>query len=192
MASQYSFITDAQFEMLLANGLRSVAHEDFDPAPVVKLFTPDAGATWLLTSIDPDEHDIAHGLCDLGLGFPEIGPVRLSELAEVRGMMKLQIEQDLHFRATQRLSVYAKEARMAGRIRPEGPPRRRRRHPPFVARARVLDRPRRRATPVVRFASAVQRKSSARGLASAWRCRVGAHVSGGGACRGGSAFGATS
>ena len=38
--------------------------------PVVKLFTPDAGATWLLTEIDPEDPDIAFGLCDLGLGFP--------------------------------------------------------------------------------------------------------------------------
>jgi hypothetical protein len=30
--------------------------------------------------------------------------------------MNRPIEQDLHFRATQRLSVYSKEARMAGRI----------------------------------------------------------------------------
>jgi hypothetical protein len=114
--SNYPFITDEQFELLLANGLRALELDDFDPLPVVKLFTPDAGATWLLTSIDPEDHDIGRGLCDLGLGSPEIGPVRLSQLAEVRGMMKLPIEQDLHFRAMQRLSAYAREARMAGRI----------------------------------------------------------------------------
>ena len=38
-------------------------------------FTPDAGATWLLTEIDPDDHDHAFGLCDLGQGFPELGYV---------------------------------------------------------------------------------------------------------------------
>ena len=52
---------------------------------MVKLFTPDAGATWLLTEIDPDDHDHAFGLCDLGLGAPEIGWVSLGELATVRG-----------------------------------------------------------------------------------------------------------
>jgi hypothetical protein len=31
-------------------------------------------------------------------------------------MMNLPIEQDLHFRATQALSAYAREARRAGRI----------------------------------------------------------------------------
>jgi hypothetical protein len=115
-ASRYPFITDAQFEILLANGLRAIEQEDFDPLPVLKLFTPDAGATWLLTSIDPDDHDVAHGLCDLGLGCPEIGPVRLSELAEVRGMLKLPIEQDLHFHPDKRLSAYARIAISAGRI----------------------------------------------------------------------------
>jgi hypothetical protein len=41
-----------------------------DFPPVVKLFTPDAGTTWLLTEIDPDDPDRAFGLCDLGSGFP--------------------------------------------------------------------------------------------------------------------------
>jgi len=33
----------------------SLQNPDFDPTPVVKLFTPDAGATWLLTEIEPDD-----------------------------------------------------------------------------------------------------------------------------------------
>ncbi len=36
---------------LLVNALA----DDRDPFPVVKLFTPDAGATWLITECDPDE-----------------------------------------------------------------------------------------------------------------------------------------
>ena len=115
-ASSFPFLTDAQFDQLLANGRQSQVRWDFDPLPVVKLFTPDAGATWLLGGIDPDAPDIAFGLCDLGMGFPELGCVRLSELAGPRGMLGLPIEQDLHFRADRRLSAYAKEARMAGRI----------------------------------------------------------------------------
>lgn len=43
----------AQFDLLLANGLQSRAQAGLDPLPVVKLFTPDAGATWLLSGIDP-------------------------------------------------------------------------------------------------------------------------------------------
>lgn len=111
-----AFITDEQRALLLANGRESLQNPDFDPAPVVKLFTPDADATWLLTEIDPDEPDHAFGLCDLGLGMPEIGWVSLSELAAVRGRLGLPIERDLHFRAEKRLSAYARDARHAGRI----------------------------------------------------------------------------
>ena len=89
---------------------------DFDSAPVLKLFTPDAGATWLLSAIDREEHDHAFGLCDQGLGFPELGWVSLQELATVRGRLGLPIERDLHFRAEKRLSAYARDARHAGRI----------------------------------------------------------------------------
>ncbi len=120
MTSNFPFLTDEQIDRLLAQGRAAAAcqekGEDFDPLPVVKLFTPDAGATWLLTEIDPDAPTIALGLADLGMGFPEVGLIALDELREVREMLTLPIEQDLHFRATQRLSDYAREARMAGRI----------------------------------------------------------------------------
>ncbi len=111
-----ALITDEQRIVLLANGRESLENADFDPAPVVKLFTPDAGATWLLTEIDPDDHDHAFGLCDLGLGAPEIAWVSLGELATVRGGLGLPIERDLSFRAEKRLSAYARDARLAGRI----------------------------------------------------------------------------
>lgn len=63
---------------LIQNGVirRKLGEEgeaDPDFYPVVKLFTPDAGCIWLLTELDPEEHDYAFGLCDLGLGFPELG-----------------------------------------------------------------------------------------------------------------------
>ncbi|ROR02466.1 DUF2958 family protein [Delftia acidovorans] len=109
-------ITAEQRIVLLANGRASLENPDFDPAPVVKLFTPDAGATWLLTEIDPDDHDHAFGLCDLGMGMPELGWVSLYELAAVSGRLGLPIERDLSFRADKRLSAYAREARLAGRI----------------------------------------------------------------------------
>ncbi len=34
----------------------------FDPFPIVKLFTPDANATWLLVELDPGDADLAFGL----------------------------------------------------------------------------------------------------------------------------------
>ena len=111
-----ALITDDQRTVLLANGRRAREEERFDPVPVVKLFTPDAGATWLLTEIDPDEPDHAYGLCDLGLGCPELGWLSLAELAGVRGNLGLPVERDLHFLADKPISVYARDALLAGRI----------------------------------------------------------------------------
>ncbi|WP_370460101.1 DUF2958 domain-containing protein [Acidovorax sp. JMULE5] len=109
-------ISDEQRVQLLANGCRSIETDGFDPRPVVKLFTPDAGATWLLSEIDPEDEDRAFGLCDLGLGCPELGYVSLEELASVRGRLGLPVERDLRFQGDKRLSAYGREARLAGRI----------------------------------------------------------------------------
>lgn len=84
--------------------------------PVVKLFTPDGAATWLLSETDPEDTDIAFGLCDLGVGSPELGSVRISELEAVRGAYGLPIERDHHFKAKHRLTTYADQARQAGGI----------------------------------------------------------------------------
>lgn len=109
-------IPQAERERLLANGRLSAAGEDLDPLPAVKLFTPDANATWLLTELDPDDPGIGFGLCDLGLGSPELGYVSLAELASIRGRFGLPIERDEHFRPDKALSAYAAEARAHGRI----------------------------------------------------------------------------
>ncbi|MGK9166722.1 DUF2958 domain-containing protein [Inquilinus limosus] len=113
----HPLITDAQRAELLANGTRTAAGETIDPYPVVKLFTPDAGATWLLTELDPADPDLGFGLCDLGLGFPELGSVRLSEITAVRGRLGLPVERDRFFRADRPLSRYAEEAQRLGIIR---------------------------------------------------------------------------
>jgi hypothetical protein len=91
--------------------------EEIDFYPVVKLFTPDAGCTWLLTEIDPENPDIAFGLCDLGMGFPELGSVSLVEIAALRGGLGLPVERDLSFKAEKKLSEYADEARRLERIK---------------------------------------------------------------------------
>jgi len=107
---------------LLANGDRRRHQHHTDPdvtidfRPVVKLFTPDAAATWLLTELDPEDPDLAFGLCDLGLGYPELGYVRITELAAVRGRLGLPIERDLYFAPDKTLSAYAADARLAGCI----------------------------------------------------------------------------
>jgi hypothetical protein len=115
-----TFLPKSIHDRLLANGRRQDpvrgTEDEIDFHPVVKLFTPDAGCTWLLTEIDPEEPDIAFGLCDLGLGFPELGIVSLSELASVRGRLGLPVEVDRHFKATKPVSRYAADAAAAGHI----------------------------------------------------------------------------
>ncbi|HHH7389299.1 TPA: DUF2958 domain-containing protein, partial [Escherichia coli] len=44
-------VTDAQRAQLLANGRARAAGQDLDPLPVVRLFTPDAHAIWLLAAL---------------------------------------------------------------------------------------------------------------------------------------------
>lgn len=110
------FIPEAAFAQLLANGQRAAGGDGFDPPPVIKLFTPDANATWLLTKVDPDDHDRAFGLCDLGLGMPELGWVSLNELTQLRGRFDLPIECDAWFKPDRPLSAYATSARQEGRI----------------------------------------------------------------------------
>ena len=114
-------LTNAQREQLLANGRAQRERirqdgETLDFQPVVKFFTPDAGATWLLTELDPEDPDLAFGLCDLGLGCPELGYVRLSELDELRGPLGLPVERDLYYEADAPISAYAASASAAGRI----------------------------------------------------------------------------
>ncbi len=113
--------TEEQHKKLLANGATNRDRQakglnELDLMPVVKLFTPDGGATWLLTEINPDEPDIAFGLCDLGMQCPELGYVSITELSEVRGRLGLHIERDLHFSASKTLSAYADEAQKKGCI----------------------------------------------------------------------------
>lgn len=111
-----SLFTETIRQKLLANGARSAAGEVNDPIPVVKLFTPDANATWLLTEIDPDNPDIAFGLCDLGLGCPELGYVSLSEIAKLRGPLGLPVERDRFYSESRTLRAIAKIARQAGAV----------------------------------------------------------------------------
>lgn len=114
-------LTKPILDKLLRNGRERLAcqkagkHEP-DLPPVVKLFTPDAQCTWLLSEVDPEDPDIAFGLCDLGMGCPELGSVRISELASVRGPLGLSVERDRAFDARHPLSVYAQAARDAGYI----------------------------------------------------------------------------
>ena len=111
-----TLITDEQRAQLLANGQARAEGREPDPRPVVKLFTPDAHAIWLLTELDPEDGDTAFGLCDLGLGTPELRHVRLSDLASIRGPLNQRIERDLYFTPRRAMSEYARLAHENGSI----------------------------------------------------------------------------
>jgi hypothetical protein len=102
-----ALITDEQRLQLLANGEAAAQGRRGDFYPVVKLFTPDAHATWLLTELEPADGDRAYGLCDVGLGAPELAHVKLSDLEAIRGPQKLPVKRDLHFKPRRSLSEYA-------------------------------------------------------------------------------------
>jgi hypothetical protein len=113
-------LTKSIRETLLANGEAQApvrgTEAEIDFMPVVKLFNPCGAATWLLTELDPDDPDIAFGLCDLGMGCAELGSVSLSELESVRGPFGLGIERDRDWTPKKTLSGYAREAWSLGRI----------------------------------------------------------------------------
>jgi hypothetical protein len=47
------------------------------------------------------------GLCDLGMGCPELESVSLSEIAAVRGLLGLPVERDVFFEASKSIGAYA-------------------------------------------------------------------------------------
>ncbi len=82
--------------------------------PVLKLFCPWGAATWLLTELSPKGR--AFGLCDLGIGYPELGYVDMREVLRVTGPLGRKIERDTSFRANKTLAEYAAQARDNHRI----------------------------------------------------------------------------
>jgi hypothetical protein len=113
--------TKADLTKLVSNGdvSRAAIEKDGntpDHVPVTKLFTPAGGCTWLLTEYDAESGRF-FGLCDLGLGFPELGYVSREEIEEVAFSRNPQvIERDRYFKGMHPLSVYAQAAREHGHI----------------------------------------------------------------------------
>ena len=109
-------VSTIEWEQLRANHQRFMADPDLDPVPVIHLLQPEAAGAWLLVSLAPDA-DQLFGLCDPGLGAPELGFVSLAELHGLgRNDEHLRVERDRYFEPDRPLSAYAAAARAAGRI----------------------------------------------------------------------------
>ncbi|KGB98748.1 DUF2958 domain-containing protein [Burkholderia cepacia] len=109
-------VTAEQRAQLLAVGVARAEGQDIDPLPAVRLFTPDAHAIWLLAALDPADGDTAWALIDLGIGMPELGTIKLSDLATIIGPRRWPVLRDLYFRASRPLSEYVRLAQRDGAI----------------------------------------------------------------------------
>ena len=115
-------ITEAQRRKLLANEAAATEETDdsgtLDMEPVVRLFDPLGRAVWLLVSIADDAEGVAFGLCDLGLGFPELGYVVFDEFASIKwpGSQVPRIERDRGFRPRGTLRRYWEAALTARKV----------------------------------------------------------------------------
>lgn len=105
-----TLFTEEQYNLLIENG--RVANMDKDHAPVVMLTLPFSSCVWLLSELDPDNPDIAFGLCDLGMGFPELGSVSIREIQSVKHpVFKTTVCNNPLFKANYPMSAYAAAAR---------------------------------------------------------------------------------
>ena len=90
--------------------------EDQDLKPVLKIFAPIGASTWMIASMNPNDNDTMYGLCDLGLGSPELGYVPLSELQQIRirfmAGVEMELERDLYFEPKHSLAVYESAAHL--------------------------------------------------------------------------------
>ncbi len=111
-----TLLTDEERIQLLDNGTAKARGEPRDPLPVVKLFTPDFRAVWLLTELDPADGDTAYGLCDAGLGWPELGTIKISYLETMRCPKGFPVARDPLFTAKHTLSNYFKRAQADGSV----------------------------------------------------------------------------
>ena len=83
--------------------------------PYLKLFSPVGSAIWLISEYMPDER-MFFGLCDLGMGSPELGYVGLDEILETTLQWGLKIERDTSWTPDHTLNTYYEMARKHGRI----------------------------------------------------------------------------
>jgi len=104
---------EKQYQKLLENG----SDPGKDHAPVVRVHLPFTQCVWLLSELDPENTDICFGLCDLGMGFPELGYVSIQEIiAEGKDVLGIIPECDDTFEGLYPMSVYQAAARSKSKI----------------------------------------------------------------------------
>jgi hypothetical protein len=98
-------------ERALEQAARTPDKDPADTPIAMKLFTPDAQATWYVTEGErlEDGDWRLFGFCDLGDPVcAELGYVMLSELTNVRGALGLPVERDLYLPPTTLADVLKK------------------------------------------------------------------------------------
>jgi len=130
MKRGHKLITKAQTDRLLRNGVltreaQERGEDEPDHRPVVKLFSNSGRSIWLLSEIIPGtDGERAFGLCDHGMGYPELGYVSIPELAHVPMRLKINgkvrtfeliagVERDCHWTPRGTLREYTDAARAA-------------------------------------------------------------------------------
>ncbi|HEY5529993.1 MAG TPA: DUF2958 domain-containing protein [Thermoleophilia bacterium] len=69
-----------------------------DPMVRAHFFDPTGPANWYITEGSPEGDDfVMFGLCDMGLGFPELGYASMNELQSVKTRLGLGVERDLYW-----------------------------------------------------------------------------------------------
>jgi hypothetical protein len=110
----HALMTPDEHRRLVENG--SIINSGRDHKPVIKLHIPMIGSAWLLTEIMPVRTNIAFGLCDMGLGSPEIGYVNLDEFLDILDRTNLTTLRDNAFTAMYPLSTYKNAANYYGQV----------------------------------------------------------------------------
>lgn len=91
-----------------------------DPMVRAHFFDPCGAANWWITEGEQfDEDYLMFGLCDLGLGCPELGYASMSELQSVKGRMGIGIERDRYWTPVHLSEVREKMMKIRGGVERE-------------------------------------------------------------------------
>ena len=108
-------LTAPQYRQLVANHHARLRADTTADTPVVKFFA-SGSATWLLSELDPETGE-AFGVCDMGMGSPELGNVSLDKMCALGGTVRNPrrwVERDLWFRPSKTLTEYQAQAETSG------------------------------------------------------------------------------